>query len=188
MRDLKALLALSRAKPDALTYSAAEPGSVLHLAMELLKNNTKLDARHVPYKGALPSLIAVMSGEVQISFLVPPVVQSQIRSGKVRGLAVSSLKRSAALPDIPTLHEAGVKDFEALQWHGFFVPAKTPAATVTRIHAEVVKALASPEMKDRFATEGAEIVGSAPTEFAAFIRSEIRKWTEVVQRSGIDRQ
>ena len=184
VRNVKDLLALAKAKPGDLTFSAGSTGSITHLAMELLKLNTKLDARYVPYKGAAPSLVALLSGEVQISFLVPPVVQSQIRNGKARGLAVSSLKRSTALPEIPTLHEAGVKDFEALQWHGFFVPARTPPAIVTRIHVEVVKALAASEMKERLATEGAEIVGSTPTDFAAFFRSEVKKWSEVVQRSG----
>ena len=184
VRNVKDLLALAKAKPGDLTYGATT-GSIPHLAMERLKLSTKLDARNVPYKGAAPSLIALVSGEVQISFLVPPVVQPQIRNGKIRGLAVSALKRSAVLPDIPTLHEAGVRDFEALQWHGFFVPAKTPPTIVTRIHAEVVKALAAPQMKERIAAEGAEIVGSPPTEFAAFIRSETKKWSEVVQRSGM---
>ena len=183
VRNVKDLLALAKAKPGNLTFSAVT-GSITHLAMELLKLDTKLDARYVPYKGAAPSLVALLSGEVQISFLVPPVVQSQIRNGKARTLAVSSLKRSTALPDIPTLHEAGVKDFEALQWHGFFVPAKTPPAIVTRMHVEVVKALAASEMKERLATEGAEIVGSTPMDFAAFFRSEVKKWSEVVQRSG----
>lgn len=184
-RNLKELVALAKAKPGDLAYSAGGSGSILHLAMELLKFNTKLDARHVPYKGAAPSLVALLSGEVQISFLVPPVAQQQIKSGKIRGLAVSALKRSTALPDIPTLHEAGVRDFEALQWHGFFVPAKTPPVIVTRIHAEVIKAIAAPEMKERLVAEGAEIVGSTPAEFVAFIRSETKKWSEVVQRSGM---
>jgi len=184
VRSVRDLLALVKGKPGDLTFSAGSTGSITHLAMELLKLNTKLDVRYVPYKGAAPSVVALLSGEVQISFLVPPVVQSQIRNGKMRGLAVSSLKRSTALPDIPTLHEAGVKDFEALQWHGFFVPARTPPAIVTRIHVEVVKALAASEIKERLATEGAEIVGSTPTDFAAFFRSEVKKWSEVVQRSG----
>lgn len=184
VRNVKDLLALARAKPGDLTFSTTT-GSILHLAIELFKFNTKLDVRNVPYKGAAPALVALLSGEVQISFLVPPVVQPHIKNGKVRGLGVSALKRSSVLPDIPTLHESGVKDFEALQWHGFLVPAKTPAAAVTRIHAEVVKALATSEIKERLSSEGAEVVGSTPTEFAAFIRSEIKKWSEVVQRPGM---
>ena len=186
VRNVKDLLALAKAKPGDLTFSAGSTGSITHLAMELLKLKTKLDARYVPYKGAAPSLVGLLSGEVQISFLVPPVVQSQIKNGKARGLAVSSLKRSTALPDMPTLHEAGVKDFEALQWHGFFVPARTLPAVITRIHVDVAKALAASEMKERLATEGAEVVGSTPTAFAAFFRSEVKKWSEVVQRSGMN--
>ena len=105
-------------------------------------------------------------------------------SGRLRALGISVLKRSAALPDIPTLHEAGVKDFEALHWHGFFVPAKTAASVVTRLHSEVVKALAAPEMKDRVAAEGVDIVGGSPAALAAFFRSEAEKWADVVKRSG----
>lgn len=181
VRNVKDLLALAKAKPGALTFSTGGAG----LNMELLKLKTNLDVRGVPYKGNGPATVALVSGEVQMSMLTPTVVTAHIRSGKARGLAVSSLKRSTVLPDIPTLHEAGVKDFEALQWHGFLVPAKTPSAIITRIHAEVIKALAAPEVKERFAAEGADIVGSTPSEFAAFISSEIKKWAEVAQRSGV---
>lgn len=152
--------------------------------MELLKLHTKLDARHIPYKGAAPARTALLSGEIQLAFVAPALVRPQVSSGKLRALGVSALKRSAALPDVPTLHEAGVKDFEALNWNGFFVPAKTSASIVTRLHAEVVKALAAPEIKERFAAEGADIVGSTPAEFTAFFNSEFRKWSDVVQRSG----
>lgn len=184
VRNVKDLVALAKAKPGDLTFGAGSTGSIPHLAMELLKLNTKMNIRAIPYKGAAPSLVALLSGEVQISFLVPPVVQPQLRVGKVRSLAISSLKRSTVLPDIPTLNEAGVRDFEALQWHGFLAPAKTPTAIVARIHAAVVKALASPETKERLASEGAEPVGNAPADFAAFIGSEIEKWSDVVRRSG----
>lgn len=181
VRNVKDLLALSKARPGELTFSTGGTG----LPMELLKLDTNLDIRGVPYKGAAPAVVALLSGEVQVSFVVPPVVHSQIASGKARGLAVSSLKRSTVLPDIPTLHEAGVRNFEALQWHGFFLPGKTPSATVTRLHTEIVKALGAPELKERLAAEGAEVAGNTPSEFSAFIGSEIRKWSEVVKRSGM---
>jgi tripartite-type tricarboxylate transporter receptor subunit TctC len=181
VRSVKDLLALAKAKPGALTYGAGGIG----LPMELLKFNANIDVRGIFYKGAAPATVALLSGEVQMSLQVPVIVQSHIRNGKARGLAVSSLNRSTVLPEMPTLHEAGVKDFEALQWHGFFVPAKTPTATVTRIHADIVKALVASELKERFAAEGAEIVGSTPSQFTAFISSEIKKWADVVQRSGM---
>jgi tripartite-type tricarboxylate transporter receptor subunit TctC len=184
-RNVKELLALSRGNPGFLTFSGGSAGGTFQLAGELFKISTNLDARHISYKGLGPAQIALLSGEIQLAFLSPPVVRSYVNSGRLRALGVSVLRRSAALPDVPTLHEAGVKDFEALQWHGFFVPAKTPASVVTRLHAEVVKALAAPEMKERIATEGAEIVGSTPAELAAFFRSEAEKWADVVKRSGI---
>lgn len=181
VRNVKDLLALAKARPGALTFSSGSLG----LQMELLKLNTNVDVRGIPYKGNAPATVALLSGEVQMSMLTPTVVTTHIKSGKARGFAVSSLKRSTVLPDLPTLHEAGVKDYEALQWHGFLVPAKTPATIVGRIHAEVIKALAAPEVKERFASEGADIVGSTPSEFAAFISAEIRKWAEVVKRSSM---
>jgi len=183
-RNLKELLALARANPGALTFGSPGSGALPHLAMELLKLHTKLDIRHIPYKGGGPVQTALLTGEVHLAFLGVPVARPHLSSGKIRALGVSALKRSATLPDVPTLHETGIKDFEALNWFGFFVPAKTPPAIVMRIHAEVVKALAAPEMKERLAVEGAEGVGSMPTDFAAFFRSEFRKWSDVVQRSG----
>lgn len=181
VRNVKDLLALAKARPGALTFSSGSLG----LQVELLKLSTNVDIRGIFYKGNAPATVALLSGEVQMSMLTPTVVTAHIKSGKVRGLAVSSLKRSTVLPDIPTLHEAGAKDYEALQWHGFLVPAKTPSATITRLHAEVIKALASSDVKERFVSEGADIIGSTPSEFAAFISAEIRKWAEVVKRSSM---
>ncbi len=182
VRNVKDWLALAKAKPGALTFSM---GASVGFPMELLKLNTNIDVRGIPYKGNAPATVALLSGEVQMALSQPTVVRSHIKSGKVRGLDVSSLKRSTALPDIPTLHEAGVKDFEALQWHGLLVPAKTPPNIITRLHAKVIKALESSEVNERFVSEGADIVGSTPAEFAAFISSDIRKWADVVKRSGM---
>lgn len=184
IRNVKDLLALGKAKPGDLTFGGGGIGGILHLAMELFKLETKLHARYIPYQGSAPAVVALLSGEVHLAFNGPPEVRPHVSSGKMRALGVSAFKRSSLLPEVPTLHEAGVKDFEVLNWFGFFVPAKTPAATVTRIHAEVVKALAAPDMKERAATEGVELVSSTPTDFAALFRSEVKKWSEVVQRSG----
>jgi len=184
-RSVKELVALGRANPGSLTFSGGSTGALFHLTGELFKYLTKLDARHIAYKGLGPTQIALLSGEIQFAFLSPPVVRSYVGSGKLRALAIAVPTRSAMLPEVPTFQEAGVKNFESRQWHGFFVPAKTPAPVVARLHAEIVKALAAPEMKERVATEGASIVGGSPAELAAFFRSEAEKWSDVVKRAGI---
>jgi tripartite-type tricarboxylate transporter receptor subunit TctC len=184
VRSVKELLALAKSKPGALSYGSAGTASTGHIAMELLKLKTRIDANHVPYRGQAPVLTALLGGEVQFAFLVIPLVQGHLKSGKLRALGISARTRSSVLTDIPTLHEAGVADYEALQWHGFFAPAKTPQPIVERLHGEIVKALAAPEMKGRFASEGAEIVGSSPKEFATFFQAEVTKWTDVLKRSG----
>ena len=183
--NVKDLLAVGKAKPGDLTFGGGGIGGALHFAVELFKLGTKLHARYIPYQGAPHTQVALLSGEVQLAFLGAPVVLPHVSSGKMRALGVSALKRSSVLPEVPTLNEAGVKDFEVLNWYGFFVPVKTPAAIVTRIHAEVVKALAAPEMKERAAAEGVELVDSTPAAFATFYRAEVKKYSYVVQRSGM---
>ncbi len=183
-RHVEELLGLARSKPGALNFSGGGPGSAGHLAMELLKLRTNIDVYHVPYRGAAPAQAALLGGDIHIAFLVPPLVQVHLKSGRMRALAVTSRARSPIFPEVPTLQEAGVADFEALQWHGFFVPVKTPSPIVERLHREIIKALAAPEMKDRMAAEGAERVGSTPSQFAAFFRAEVDKWADVAKRSG----
>jgi tripartite-type tricarboxylate transporter receptor subunit TctC len=183
--NVKELLALARAKPGALTFTGGGTGGLPHLTGELFKLHTKVDALHVPYKGLGLAQTALLSGEVQFAFLSPPVVRAYVSSGRLRALGISVLKRSAALRDVPTLHEAGITGFEALHWHGFFVPTKTPASIVTRLHGEVVKALNAPEMQERVTAEGANVVGGSPAQLAAFFHSEAEKWADVAKRSGI---
>jgi tripartite-type tricarboxylate transporter receptor subunit TctC len=183
-RNVRELLALARANPGALAFSGGGTGGLPHLTGELFKLHSKIDALHVPYKGLGLAQTALLSGEVHFAFLSPPVVRAYVSTGRLRALGISILQRSAALPDVPTLHEVGVKDFQALHWHGFFVPAKTSPSVVARLHGEVVKALAAAEMKERVQAEGASIVGSSPAELAAFFRSEAEKWAEVAKRSG----
>ena len=184
-RNVKELVALGRSRPGSLTFSGGSTGALFHLTGELFKYRTKLDAPHVAYKGLGPTQVALLSGEIQFAFLSPPVVRPYVSTGKLRALAIAAAKRSVMLPEVPTFEEAGVKGVESHQWHGFFVPAKTPAAVVTRFHAEVVKALAAPDMKERIATEGATAVGGTPAELAAFFRSEAEKWADVVKFAGI---
>jgi tripartite-type tricarboxylate transporter receptor subunit TctC len=184
VRTVKEFVALAKAKPGALTFGSSGVGSGQHLAMELFKLRAGISANHVPYRGAAPMQVSLLSGETQFAFLAIPLVQAHLKTGKLRALGLSALKRSAIVPAIPTIHEAGIADFEALQWQGFFVPAKVPAPIVDRLHREIVKALQMPDMKDRFTGEGAEIVGNSPKEFATFFEAEIKKWADVVRQSG----
>jgi len=184
VKSAKELIALGKSKPGALSFSAGNVGSAGHLAFELLKTHTGLDAVNIAYRGAAPATVALVSGETHFSFLVPPVVQAHIRSGRLRALAVSSRARSSVLAEVPTMIEQGIAGFEALQWHGLFAPKKTPSAALERLNRELVRALASPAVKERALAEGAETVGSTAPVFEAFFKSEVEKWTVVATRSG----
>ena len=179
------LIALARRSPGALNFSSAGPGSAMHLCLELLRIKTNIDLNHIPYRGAAPAQVAVIAGEAQVSFLVPPLVLGHLKSGKLRALAISSAKRSPLVPDLPTLEEAGVAGYEALQWHGVFAPAKTPTSVIERLNAEVARALDSPDMQEHFAAEGAEKVSISPDQFARFLRGEVEKWAGVMKTAGI---
>jgi tripartite-type tricarboxylate transporter receptor subunit TctC len=184
VRSVKGLVALAKSKPDALAYASAGGGTMSHMAMELLRLRTGIQVQHLPYKGAAPASVSLLSGETQVAFLVMPVAAVQIKAGKLRGLGVAASQRSAAAPDVPTMQEAGVKDNVALQWNGFFAPGRTPSAVLDRLHREVAKAVHLPDVMQRFEAEGATPSGSSPAEFAAFFRSEAEKWAEVAKRSG----
>jgi tripartite-type tricarboxylate transporter receptor subunit TctC len=184
-RSVKELLALARGRPGALDYGSSGAGSPPYFAMELLKSRTRVDIHHIPYKGAGQINTALLSGEVQASFLIPPISQPHMQSGRMRGLAVTTRNRSSALPELPTLHEAGVPDYEVTQWHAFLAPAKTPAAVISRLNAEIVKALAAPDVRQRLAAEGADVVGSSPAELASHLASEIRVYTELAQQLAL---
>jgi tripartite-type tricarboxylate transporter receptor subunit TctC len=185
VRNVRELIAFAKTRPGMLTYSSSGVGGSGHFTMELLNSSAGINTRHVPYRGAGPATTAVMSGEVQMTFLVPPLVLPHVPSARLRVIGVSTPKRSAVLPNVPTLQEEGVRGYEALQWHGVFAPAATPDPTIRILHAAIVKALARPELKSRLAAEGADIVGSSPEEFVAYFQQEIVKWTEVAKRAGI---
>ena len=184
VRSVRELVALARTKPDALDYSSAGAGTMSHLAMELMRLKTGIKVTHLPYKGAAPAAVGLISGEAQCAFLVMPVAAPQINAGRLRGLGVAAKTRSAVIPQVPTMQEAGVEGHEALQWNGLFAPARTPQPILDRLHREVVKALAESEVRQRFAAEGATAVGSTPSEFASFFRAEAEKWADVAKRSG----
>ena len=184
VKTVRDLVALAKVKPEALTFSTAGAGTMSHFAMELMQLLTSAKLTHLPYKGAAPAGIAVMSGEAHVSFLVMPVAQAQIRVNRLRGLGVAAKTRAAVIPQVPTMEEAGVKGHIALQWNGFFAPAATPRAIIDKLHRETVAALSNTDVKQRLADEGADPVGSSPAEFAAFFRSEAAKWGDVAKRSG----
>jgi tripartite-type tricarboxylate transporter receptor subunit TctC len=187
-RSLAELIALAKRSPDQLTYGSAGVGTNPHLSMELLKTMAGIEIRHIPYRGVGPALNDLVAG--QVSALVAGVLTTkpQVDAGTVRGLAVTGLKRVEGLPEVPTVSEAGIPGYEALQWYGLLAPAGTPAPIVTRLHAETAKAVRSTEMKERLAADGADPVGNTPAEFAAHIKDEMRKWAEVARAAKIEPQ
>jgi tripartite-type tricarboxylate transporter receptor subunit TctC len=184
VHSVKSLVALAKARPEQLAYASAGSGTMSHMAMELLRINSAIKVTHLPYKGAAPAAVSLMSGESQCAFIVMPVVGPQVKAGKMRGLGVAAPTRSTAAPEIPTMEEAGIKGHVALQWNGFFAPARTPQAILDRLHREVAKTVHLPDVKQRFEAEGATPAGTSPTEFTAFFRSEAEKWADVAKRSG----
>lgn len=182
-RNLAEFLALARAQPGKLNFSSAGSGTTQHLAGELLNTLAKIRVAHVPYKGSAPSLTALISGEVQMSFANIPSISQHVKSGKVRALAMTGSRRSDQLPDVPTLKESGV-NMEVEVWYGVLVPAATPRPIVQRLNAEIVKIAQSPDIGKRLVELGAEPRGSSPEEFAALIRREVTTWAAVVKASG----
>jgi len=185
VRTMRELIALAKARPGQLVYASSGIGTGPHLAMELLLSITGAKMEHVPYKGTNPGMIDTMAGQVQVlmSTLLPPL--PHIRSGRLRPLAITGAKRVVSLPDVPTVAESGVPGYEVMQWYGFVAPAHTPREVIVKLHAEISNILKSAEVRDKLAADGAEAVGSTPEQFAAFIQSEIDKWTKVVKTAGI---
>ena len=184
VRSVKQLVALAKTKPGALIYASAGGGTMSHMAMELLRLRTGISVQHLPYKGAAPASISILSGESQLGFLVLLVAGQHIKAGKLVGLGVAGPVRSPAAPDVPTMEEAGVKDNLALQWNGLLAPAKTPQPIIDRLYRDMARVVQLPEVRQRFDTEGATPSGSTPAEFAAFLKSEAVKWADVAKKSG----
>lgn len=179
------LIALARANPGKLNFASAGNGSSSHLAGELFKSMTGVQVVHVPYKGAAPAMNDLLGGRVEMTFDPLPSSLSHIRAGKLRALAVTTLHRSASLPDVPTLSEAGVPGYELNGWSGILVHANTPREIVRTLHQEVVAVINTPDMKQRFAALGFDVVGNTPEEFQAFIESEVQKWGKLVRAAGL---
>jgi tripartite-type tricarboxylate transporter receptor subunit TctC len=182
--SLKELIALCKAQPGKINFASSGYGAAAHLAGELFKTEAQVNVVHVPYKGAAPALQDVIAGHDQMMFATAASVVGFIKGGKVRALAVTTLKRTALLPDLPTMDEAGLKGFEASTWHGLVAPAGTPPEIIARLHDAAVKALHDPGVRQSLGRLGVDIVGDTPKEFAAYIAAEIPKWTAIVKASG----
>jgi tripartite-type tricarboxylate transporter receptor subunit TctC len=182
--DLKGLIALAKSKPGTLTFASSGLGGTPHLAGEMLKMRSGIDMLHIPYKGAAQAMNDVLSGEVSVGFMTALSALPHMQSGRLKPLAVASDKRLPQLPNVPTMAEAGMADFEVNSWSGLLAPAGTPPEIVAKLNREVVKILAMPEIKAKFEGQAAEAVGSSQENFRTYIRTEIDKWATVVKASG----
>ena len=183
--SLKGLIDYAKKNPGKLNFASAGIGTSPQMSIELLKSMAGIDMVHIPYKGTAPGVVDLLAGQVLV--MAPNVLTAlpHIKSGKLRALAVTSTHRSVALPDVPTVAEAGLPGYDSTQWYGVLAPAGTQREIVSRLHDAIVRALRDEEVGKRLAADGAEPVGNTPEEFAAFIRSETEKWTRVAQAAGI---
>jgi tripartite-type tricarboxylate transporter receptor subunit TctC len=184
-KTLQEFVRLARAQPGDVLYASSGPGSAMHLAGALFGIVTKTTLTHVPYKGGAATVTAVLGGEATTAFNTLETVIGQLRSKRLRPLAVSTRERAAAIPDVPTAAEAGVPGYEAIGWFGVLAPAGTPTSIVQQMSGEIAKAMATPVLRERALQEGATPVGSTPAEFRTFLHSEIEKWTRIIQQAGI---
>ena len=184
-RSVKQVIALAKAKPGSLNYGSAGQGSANHLAMERFKQLAGINVVHIPYQGGGPAVISIASGETALLFATIPSAIQHFKSGRLIPLGVSRAKRNVALPEVPTIAEGAIPGYEAIEWNGAMVPAGTPAAVITRLNQAIVKAVANPEVKERVTALGADLAGSSPEEFAAFVRKELTTWSKVVKEVGI---
>jgi len=177
-------IAKAKANPGKYSYGSVSMGSASHLTMEMMKSAAGFRMTHIPYRGAGPAVADLVAGNVQAGFFVPGNVQGFVKEGKLKLLATSGHKRFPSTPDIPTLGESGLKDFEATSWIGFLAPAGTPAHIVNRYHQEMVKILNSPEVKARLVEMEFDVVASSPKQFSDWIRTEITRWGKVIKDTG----
>ena len=184
-KNVQEFIALAKTKPGSLNYSSAGNGTSNHLAGELLKSMARVDIVHVPYKGSAPALNDLIAGQVSLMFDLVLTAAPHVKSGAVRGLAVTGAQRSSALPELPTVAESGVPGYEVSAWFGIFAPAGLAQPVVQRLNAEFVKGLQQPDLRQRLASQGAEPLTSTPEEFGSYLRSEIAKWAKVVKESGM---
>lgn len=179
------LIAYAKARPNQLNYGSSGVATGTHLSMELLMYMTGIRLTHVPYKGGSLNVNALIAGETQVNFSTISTALPHVKSGRLRALAVSTAKRSAAAPEVPTIAESGVRDYDYSSWIGLLAPAGTPAAVIARLNAESIKAIHSPGMKSILAVEASDAVGNSPAQFQAIVRTEVARWQKVVRAAGI---
>jgi tripartite-type tricarboxylate transporter receptor subunit TctC len=185
IRQLKDMLAIAKAKPNELLYGSGGVGNITHLEMGLLNALTKTKMTHVPYKGTAPSIVGLLTGEVQVMFSSIPAALGQINSGKMRAIAVSTKKRSSVLPNVPTVDESGVRGYDAASWYFVLAPAKTPKPIIEKLSSAMTKIVAVPEIKATLIADGFEPAGYSPQESAKFLQDELKKWASAISIAGI---
>ncbi len=188
VRSLKDLIAVAKQRPGELLYGSPQNGTSGHLAGEMLASMAGIKLVHIPYKGGAPATIDLLSGQLQFMFATTSTSLQHIRSGKLRALAVTTAKRSALVPELPTMIEAGMPGFEVNNWYGLVAPAKVPADIIATLNRQVRVALESPEVKDSMVKQGLDPAGGTPEEFGAYIKSELAKWAKVIRASGATAQ
>ena len=188
VKSVKELVALAQHQPGMLNYASAGVGSMTHLGMALFISTVNVRMVHIPYKGGAPSAIAVMTGESQLTFSSVAAAIGPVRQGKLRPIAVSSAKRSVALPAVPTVSESGLAGYDASSWYGFLAPAVTPRPIISKLDAETVKALGAADLKERLLSQGIEPASGGVEEFAGYLNAEIPKWARVIKAAGIPPQ
>ena len=185
VRSVKELVALAKARPNQLNFATSGAGGSDHIATELFKTMTGVQLVHVPYKGGAPAMVDLIAGNVEVMFATMAVAAGQIKAGRLRALGLTSSKRYALMPELPTIAEAGVPGYVAAFWFGTFVPAGTPREIVARLNSEIRSALQVPEVQQRLLESGLIATGSTPEEFAAFVQAESRKWAKLVKERGL---
>ncbi len=183
-RSVKEFLDLAKSRPGALNYSSSGTGTITHLASAMMSTQTGIQTQHIPYKGSAPGLVDLAAGQTQFMIDTINTVLPYVRDNRLRGLAVTSIKRSSLLPELPTLAESGMPGFDAAAWQGIVVPTGTPADIIQKLNTEVNKALAHPDVRARLAAQGAEILGGTTTEYANHLRTEMPRWAKAVKDSG----
>ena len=184
-RTVKELIALAKSRPGQFNYGSAGTGNATHLIGELMKSMAGIDIRHIPYKGTSLALTDVIAGQIHMMFGTISATNPQIKAGRVRALAVTSARRSAAAQEVPTMDEAGIPGFDAVGWWGVLAPANTPGAIITKLNGGMVNLLRDADVQETLAREGIDRAGSTAAEFSAYIRSEIAKWTKVAKETGV---
>lgn len=185
VNNVNEFIAYAKANPGKLSYGSAGSGNVTHLGAFLFLKDTGIKATHIPYKGSAPADTDLVGGQIQFMTDTINSVSSFVRDKRLRLLAVTTTKRSTLFPDVPTLAESGMKDFDVSAWQGMLVPANTPTPVIKRLNAEMLKALQSPDVQKKLAAQGAITLGSSPEEYASYIKSELTRWAEIVKQSGV---